>query len=108
MIWPLVPFRESFFFIKITGSGSDGSNDIILKFLSRPGAEPIEYQTHTHTEYGYYNIDKNQYFDRGVVLRNEPQIEDRICIFFLNLCTEYLLTTGAFIISITIAIVRLV
>ncbi len=43
------------------GSGPDGSNDTILKFVSRPGAEPIECQTHklthTHTEYGYYNID---------------------------------------------------
>jgi hypothetical protein len=61
--------------MKITGSGPDGSNDIILNFVSRPGAELIECQTHTHTEYGYYNIDENQYFDRGVVLQNEPQIE---------------------------------
>ncbi len=51
------------FFSKIAGSGPDGSNDTILQFVSRPGAEPIECQTHTqthtHTEYGYYNIDKN-------------------------------------------------
>ncbi len=47
------------FFSKIAGSGLDGSDDTILKFVSRPGAEPIECQTHTHThtEYGYYNID---------------------------------------------------
>ncbi len=51
------------FFSKIAGSGPDGSNDTILKFVSRLGAEPIECQTHTHThtnthtEYGYYNID---------------------------------------------------
>ncbi len=49
------------FLSKIAGSGLDGSNDTILKFVSRPGAEPIECQTHTqthtHTEYGYYNID---------------------------------------------------
>ncbi len=47
------------FFSKIAGSGPDGSNDTILEFVSCPGAEPIECQTHTHThtEYGYYNID---------------------------------------------------
>ncbi len=44
------------FFSKIAGSGPDGSNDTILEFVSCPGAEPIECQTHTHTEYGYYNI----------------------------------------------------
>jgi hypothetical protein len=37
------------FFSKIAGSGPDGSNDTILKFVSRPGAEPIECQTHKHT-----------------------------------------------------------
>jgi hypothetical protein len=36
-------------FSKIAGSGPDGSNDAILKFVSRPGAEPIECQTHKHT-----------------------------------------------------------
>ncbi len=37
------------FLSKIAGSGLDGSNDTILKFVSHPGAEPIECQTHTHT-----------------------------------------------------------
>jgi hypothetical protein len=37
------------FFSKIVGSGPDGSNDTILKFVSRLRAEPIECQTHTHT-----------------------------------------------------------
>jgi hypothetical protein len=54
------------FFSKIAGSGPDGSNDTILKFVSRPGAEAIECQTHTHTnthtEYGYYNIDTFKLF----------------------------------------------
>ncbi len=47
------------FFSKIAGSGPDGSNDTILEFVSSLEAEPIECQTHkhTHTEYGYYNID---------------------------------------------------
>ncbi len=36
------------------GSGLDGSNDTGLKFVSRPGAEPIVWDT--HTEYEYYNI----------------------------------------------------
>ncbi len=53
------------FFSKIAGSGPDGSNDTILEFVSCPGAEPIECQTHTHThthtEYGYYNIDFSIY-----------------------------------------------
>ncbi len=46
------------FFSKIASSGPDGSNDTSLKFVSCPGAEPIECQTPTptHTEYGYYNI----------------------------------------------------
>jgi hypothetical protein len=47
VIWPLVTFREVF--KKIAGSGTDGSNDTGPKFVSRPGAEPIECQTHTHT-----------------------------------------------------------
>jgi hypothetical protein len=29
-------------------SGPDGSNDTGFKFVSCPGAEPIECQTHTH------------------------------------------------------------
>ncbi len=40
--------------MKIAGSGPDGSNDTGLKFVSCPGAEPIEFR---HTEYVYYNID---------------------------------------------------
>ncbi len=56
------------FFSKIAGSGLDGSNDTILKFVSRPGAEPIECQTHTHTEYGYYNIDFEPIFTVSVLL----------------------------------------
>jgi hypothetical protein len=35
------------FFPKIAGSGHAGSNDTGLKSVSRPGAEPIECQTHT-------------------------------------------------------------
>ncbi len=31
------------------GSGPDGSNDTGLKFVSRPGAEPIVSDTHTDT-----------------------------------------------------------
>jgi hypothetical protein len=38
------------FFPKIVGSGHAGSNDTGLKSVSRPGAEPIECQTHTHTQ----------------------------------------------------------
>ncbi len=43
---------EGKFFSKIAGSGPDGSNDTGLKFISRPGAEPIESDTltETHTE----------------------------------------------------------
>ncbi len=56
-------------FPKIVGSDHAGSNDTGLKFVSRPGAEPIECQTRTHThthtererererENEYYNID---------------------------------------------------
>jgi hypothetical protein len=40
---------------------TDGSNDAGLKFVSRPGAEPIDCPTHTHTEYVYYNIDGIKY-----------------------------------------------
>ncbi len=35
------------FLPKIAGSGHAGSNDTGLKSVSRPGAEPIECQTHT-------------------------------------------------------------
>ncbi len=38
------------FFLKIAGSGHDGSNGIGLKFVSCSVAEPIECQTHTHTQ----------------------------------------------------------
>ncbi len=48
VIWSLVTFRE--IFSKIAGSGPDGSNDTSLKFVSRPGAEPIESQAHTQTQ----------------------------------------------------------
>ncbi len=48
---------EGNFFSEIAGSGPDGSNDTGLKIISRPVAELIECQTHTHTEYEYYNID---------------------------------------------------
>jgi hypothetical protein len=33
---------EEKFFLKIAGSDPDGSNDTGLKFVSCPGAEPIE------------------------------------------------------------------
>ncbi len=38
------------FILEIVGSGSDGSIDTGLKFISRPEAEPIKGQTHTHTQ----------------------------------------------------------
>ncbi len=41
---------EGKFFSEIAGSGPDGSNDTGLKFISRPEAELIECQTHTHTQ----------------------------------------------------------
>ncbi len=43
-------FEYSSDYSKIAGSGPDGSNDTSLKFVSGPGAEPIECQTHTHTQ----------------------------------------------------------
>ncbi len=64
------------------GSGPDGSNDTILKFVSRPGAEPIECQTrkltntHTHTEYGYYNIDFDVRRKKRKTLYNNMKIQE--------------------------------
>jgi hypothetical protein len=35
------------FFLKIAGSGPDGSNDTGLKFVWCPGAQPVVWDTHT-------------------------------------------------------------
>ncbi len=63
------------------GSGPDGSNDTILKFVSRPGAEPIrvsdtQTHTHTHTEYGYYNIDFDVRRKKRKTLYNNMKIQE--------------------------------
>ncbi len=66
------------FFSKIAGSGPDGSDDTSLKFVSCPGAEPIECQTHTHTEYGNYNIDDRAIFNK---LKNRFELSIDLNLF---------------------------
>ncbi len=62
--------------------GPDGSNDTGLKFVSRPGTEPIECQTHTqNTCIIFINM---QYIN---ILNGNKKDVFRLDFYFLNVIT---------------------